>query len=97
MRPSVTLSKCGPHTSLSCRIEHLDPPILEDFAPTVLGTYRPRVLVVTTPNAEFNVHFAQLQLENRLRHPDHRFEWTRTEFERWYGAGGGDVHRLERY
>jgi len=36
---------------------------------------------MTTPNAEFNVLFPNL---NGFRHPDHKFEWTRQQFGDWY-------------
>ncbi len=39
---------------------------------------------MTTPNVEFNVLFSDLPV-GRLRHRDHRFEWTRTEFADWCG------------
>jgi hypothetical protein len=37
---------------------------------------------VTTPNADYNVRFADLPA-GRFRHPDHRFEWTRAQFAEW--------------
>jgi hypothetical protein len=43
---------------------------------------RPKAVIVTTPNREYNVLFENLA-EGRLRHPDHRFEWTRAEFTTW--------------
>ena len=43
---------------------------------------RPRTVIVTTPNSEYNVRFEGLPA-GRFRHRDHRFEWTRAEFERW--------------
>jgi hypothetical protein len=42
----------------------------------------PRTVVVTTPNREYNVTWESVG-EKRLRHPDHRFEWTRREFREW--------------
>lgn len=63
-------------------IEHLDPPRLTAFERTVFGFARPGTVVVTTPNAEYNVRFARLPA-GRFRHADHRFEWTRSEFEAW--------------
>ncbi len=41
---------------------------------------RPRMRpAIATPNAEYNVKFENLPA-GRLRHKDHRLEWTRTEF-----------------
>jgi hypothetical protein len=42
------------------------------------------VVVVTTPNREYNVKFDGLPA-GQFRHRDHRFEWTRSEFEDWAG------------
>ena len=42
----------------------------------------PKLIVVTTPNAEYNVQFSTLA-PDRLRHRDHRFEWRRPEFQEW--------------
>lgn len=63
-------------------IEHLDPPRLPAFERSVFEFARPGLVVVTTPNAEYNVNFDSLPA-GRLRHPDHRFEWTRAEFRDW--------------
>jgi hypothetical protein len=48
----------------------------------VFGEARPGAVVVTTPNAEYNALFPNLAA-GALRHPDHRFEWTRGEFRAW--------------
>jgi hypothetical protein len=37
---------------------------------------------VTTPNVEYNVKFENLPA-GKLRHKDHRFEWSRAEFQAW--------------
>ncbi len=66
-------------------IEHLDPSRLDAFERAVFGSARPATVVVTTPNAEFNVKFERLPAGS-LRHRDHRFEWTRPEFQRWAGG-----------
>ncbi|MEM7262395.1 MAG: 3' terminal RNA ribose 2'-O-methyltransferase Hen1 [Planctomycetota bacterium] len=63
-------------------IEHLDPPVLEAFEKTLFRFARPRAVVVTTPNVEYNVKFEGLPA-GTLRHRDHRFEWTRVEFRAW--------------
>jgi len=66
-------------------VEHLDPPRLAAFERTVFECARPATVVVTTPNAEYNVRFPTLAA-GVFRHRDHRFEWTRHEFQRWAGA-----------
>jgi len=65
-------------------IEHLDEPRVAAFGRAILGEAQPGTLVVTTPNREFNVRFEGLPA-GTLRHRDHRFEWTRAEFEAWAG------------
>jgi 3' terminal RNA ribose 2'-O-methyltransferase Hen1 len=63
-------------------IEHLDPPRLSAFERVLFEFARPGVVVVTTPNVEYNVRFEGLPA-GKLRHKDHRFEWTRSEFQSW--------------
>jgi 3' terminal RNA ribose 2'-O-methyltransferase Hen1 len=63
-------------------IEHLDPPRLAAFERVAFEFARPRVIAVTTPNAEYNVVWASLPA-GQFRHRDHRFEWTRAEFQQW--------------
>jgi 3' terminal RNA ribose 2'-O-methyltransferase Hen1 len=63
-------------------IEHLDPPRLAAFERVLFETARPRTVVVTTPNGEYNVRFATLPA-GKFRHKDHRFEWSRPEFQAW--------------
>jgi 3' terminal RNA ribose 2'-O-methyltransferase Hen1 len=69
-------------------IEHIDPPRLGAFADAVFGIARPRTIVLTTPNAEYNARYERLA-EDHLRHDDHRFEWTREEFRAWAEATAG--------
>ncbi|KAJ2996809.1 Small RNA 2'-O-methyltransferase [Globomyces sp. JEL0801] len=67
-------------------IEHLHADELERLPQTVFGYYRPKHVIISTPNAEFNVNFPRLNYgtkESKFRHWDHKFEWTRTEFEDW--------------
>lgn len=63
-------------------IEHLDPPRLKAFERVAFEFARPGTVVLTTPNAEYNVRWPSLPA-GRFRHRDHRFEWTRAEFQTW--------------
>lgn len=63
-------------------IEHVDPSRLEALARTVFAEAAPSAVVVTTPNAEFNVMFENLPA-GAFRHRDHRFEWDRAQFRNW--------------
>ncbi|MEU2420772.1 3' terminal RNA ribose 2'-O-methyltransferase Hen1 [Streptomyces sp. NPDC007851] len=67
---------------LSEVIEHLDLPRLPALEYAVFGAARPRTVLVTTPNVEYNVRWETLPAGHR-RHGDHRFEWTREEFRTW--------------
>ncbi|HLI72058.1 MAG TPA: 3' terminal RNA ribose 2'-O-methyltransferase Hen1 [Ktedonobacteraceae bacterium] len=66
-------------------IEHLDPPRLAAFERMLFEFARPDTVVLTTPNVEYNVRFETMSA-GRLRHADHRFEWTRQEFRTWAEA-----------
>jgi 3' terminal RNA ribose 2'-O-methyltransferase Hen1 len=65
-------------------IEHVDPPRLAALERAVFGHAAPGTVVVTTPNVEYNVRFESLPWGTK-RHRDHRFEWTRAEFQAWAG------------
>jgi len=73
-------------------IEHLDPPRLAAFERVVFEHAKPNTVIVTTPNSEYNVRFETLPA-GQFRHKDHRFEWTRAEFQSW----AGDVARRFGY
>lgn len=62
-------------------IEHVDPEHLSRLERAVFGELQPRLVVMTTPNSEYNVVYGLG--EGEYRHPDHRFEWSRSRFERW--------------
>ena len=66
-------------------VEHLDPSRLDSFKGVLFSHAHPRTVVMTTPNAEYNVRFETLPA-GQLRHRDHRFEWTRSEFGAWSEA-----------
>ncbi|XP_072166868.1 uncharacterized protein [Diadema setosum] len=61
-------------------IEHLYPDDVAEATRVIFGFMQPTKAVFTTPNSEFNVLFPGLQ---KFRHPDHKFEWTRREFQAW--------------
>jgi len=69
-------------------IEHLDAPRLAAFERVLFEAARPKTVVVTTPNAEYNVKFETLPA-GKFRHKDHRFEWTRKQFEEWSARVAG--------
>jgi small RNA 2'-O-methyltransferase len=62
-------------------IEHVDPQRLSAVEKAVFAGYRPRTVLVTTPNREYNpLHGVP---DGAFRHRDHRFEWTRAKFRGW--------------
>ncbi|KAG8556139.1 hypothetical protein GDO81_017931 [Engystomops pustulosus] len=61
-------------------IEHLEADILEKFQNVLFGFMAPRAVVISTPNVEFNVLLSE---KTGFRHPDHKFEWDRKEFQNW--------------
>lgn len=63
-------------------IEHLDPPRLTAMERVVFEYAKPGIIIITTPNAEYNVKFENYE-DGQMRHSDHRFEWTRNEFQVW--------------
>ncbi|MGW6791924.1 3' terminal RNA ribose 2'-O-methyltransferase Hen1 [Streptomyces chartreusis] len=78
---------------LSEVVEHLDLPRLPALEYAVFGSARPRTVLVTTPNVEYNVRWESLPA-GHVRHSDHRFEWTREEFRAWARAVA-ERHRYE--
>ena len=73
---------------LSEVVEHLDLPRLPALEYAVFGAARPRTVLVTTPNVEYNVRWETLPA-GHVRHSDHRFEWTRAEFGQWAAKVAG--------
>ncbi|KAG0149315.1 hypothetical protein CROQUDRAFT_653891 [Cronartium quercuum f. sp. fusiforme G11] len=78
-------------------IEHLSPKVLDKCIPIVFGAYNPRVIVITTPNHDFNRYFDPTSPQSAnhrfldptgrtsrvFRDDDHKFEWTEEEFKQW--------------
>ncbi len=77
-------------------IEHLDEPRLVAFERVLFEFIRPAIVVITTPNAEYNVKFPSLHA-GRFRHKDHRFEWTRQQFQDWAARVAGRYGYTVRY
>jgi 3' terminal RNA ribose 2'-O-methyltransferase Hen1 len=63
-------------------VEHLDPARLAAFERVLFECAKPKHIVLTTPNREYNVKWETLPA-GQFRHRDHRFEWTRAEFQDW--------------
>lgn len=63
-------------------IEHLDEARLRAFERVLFEFARPKNVILTTPNREYNALFETLPA-GKFRHADHRFEWTRQEFQTW--------------
>lgn len=63
-------------------VEHLDQPRLAAFERVLFECARPKLIILTTPNKEYNIVWENLK-EGKLRHGDHRFEWSRKEFQKW--------------
>ncbi|HEX5153219.1 MAG TPA: 3' terminal RNA ribose 2'-O-methyltransferase Hen1 [Parafilimonas sp.] len=68
-------------------IEHLDLNRLKAFKRVLFEFAKPKTIVLTTPNKEYNVLWESLDAES-MRHEDHRFEWTRKEFTEWANGIG---------
>ncbi|CAM9000829.1 unnamed protein product [Rhodiola kirilowii] len=78
-------------------IEHMEEDDAFKFGDVVLSYFRPKLLIVSTPNYEYNVILqksnGQKQEEDtdenshfqgcRFRNHDHKFEWTREQFNSW--------------
>ncbi|MBJ7472310.1 MAG: 3' terminal RNA ribose 2'-O-methyltransferase Hen1 [Solirubrobacteraceae bacterium] len=77
-------------------IEHLDEPRLAAAEENVFGQAKPATVIVTTPNAEYNVRWETLPA-GQFRHRDHRFEWTREQFQAWGNGVAGRHGYAVRY
>lgn len=63
-------------------IEHIDPDRLPVATDSVFGDMEPETVIVTTPNRDHNSVYGV----DGFRHPDHRFEFSRSEFAQWAAA-----------
>lgn len=78
-------------------IEHLPLADLNRLERALFADMRPRHIIVTTPNADYNPVLGVPA--HRFRHPDHHFEWSRDRFGQWAGGvaarGGYTVARRD--
>ena len=75
-------------------IEHIPPNHLSRLESTVFRYCRPRIVVVTTPNSDYNALYGVP--DNRLRHREHHFEWGRRRFMAWAeGIGRRNGYSVE--
>ncbi|WP_223836566.1 methyltransferase domain-containing protein [Paenibacillus oceani] len=84
----------GHNVMILCEvIEHIDEHRLARVMDTIVHEYRPEVLIVTTPNKEYNRVY---EMEDEaMRHNDHRFEWTREEFRDWCDSWASDRYTVD--
>lgn len=74
-------------------IEHLEPRRLSEAERCVFERYRPGVVVVTTPNVEYNPLLGLR--DGQRRDPEHRFEWPRERFQAWaHGVARRNGYRV---
>ncbi|KAF8114981.1 hypothetical protein N665_0030s0030 [Sinapis alba] len=75
-------------------IEHMEEDEAFQFGKTVLSLFLPKLLIVSTPNYEYNtlLHKSGAAYQPRdktesqlpkFRNHDHKFEWTRAQFSQW--------------
>jgi hypothetical protein len=69
-------------------VEHLDSPRLTAFERILFEFARPKTVVLTTTNREYNVTWETLPA-GQFQHPDQPFEWTQQEFQGWAQAVAG--------
>lgn len=67
-------------------IEHIDPGRLSRVERAVFAGLSPSLILITTPNQEYNVVHGMDPWQRR--HPGHRFEWNRTQFRMWSSGVG---------
>nr|XP_053645948.1 small RNA 2'-O-methyltransferase-like isoform X4 [Cherax quadricarinatus] len=63
-------------------IEHMPLSELPDLIKCVFKDIRPKLVIITTPNADFN-KFIPGYIPGSFRHFDHKFEWTAAQFYQW--------------
>ncbi|KAK6916880.1 hypothetical protein RJ641_017631, partial [Dillenia turbinata] len=78
-------------------IEHMEEDQACFFGDVVLSSFCPKILIVSTPNYEYNVVLQRSSVQSqeddpdekaqsqacKFRNHDHKFEWTREQFNNW--------------
>jgi len=62
-------------------LEHVAPEHLSRVERSVFAVARPGIVVMTTPNREYNELYGMAKED--FRHADHKFEWSRAKFRAW--------------
>jgi hypothetical protein len=80
---NIQIKNCFNLNTIECIIlieviEHLHWENLDKFFQIILEFFNTQYIIVTTPNKEYNVLYALK--EDQLRHWDHKFEFTRSQF-----------------
>ena len=76
-------------------LEHIEPGRLSRVEDTVFRALRPPLVIITTPNKEYNpIHG---MADHEIRHPGHFFEWTRAQFRSWCEGVAGRHRYTARY
>lgn len=65
-------------------IEHVYPETEQNLVQNIFGFIKPKIVIFTTPNSDFNELFGSPKFENGFRHEDHKFEWTQQQFIDWF-------------
>jgi len=77
-------------------VEHLDPPRMAALEKVLFKHAKPKTIIITTPNREYNAMWDNLP-KGAMRHSDHRFEWTRDEFQKWADGLAEQYHYSVAY
>jgi len=77
-------------------IEHLDVPRLRSFERVLFEFARPKTVILTTPNREYNTVWENVG-PDLFRHKDHRFEWARSEFQSWAQGVAAKFHYQTKF
>ena len=77
-------------------MEHIDKSKLYLFEKILFGYINPRIIILTTPNKDYNENYKNLDSKG-LRHFDHRFEFTKEEFKNWKGLMCFHYHYFSKF